>query len=74
MLRRFGFYQRKGLLPIPDKPHGSINRYSTESLMRLKFIKSAKQLDFSLNEIAELLVHGEVMRALMELVYLQKKN
>ncbi len=50
------FYQRKGLLPIPDKPHGSINRYSTESLMRLKFIKSAKQLDFSLNEIAELLV------------------
>lgn len=50
------FYQRKGLLPTPDKPHGSINRYNTESLLRLKFIKSVKQLDFSLNEIGELLV------------------
>ena len=50
------FYQRKGLLPTPDKPHGSINRYNTKYLLRLKFIKSVKQLDFSLNEIGELLV------------------
>ena len=49
------FYQRKGLLPTPDKPHGSINRYATEYLLRLKFIKSVKQLDFSLNEVGELL-------------------
>ena len=50
------FYQRKGLLPTPDKPHGSINRYNTDSLARLKFIKAVKQLDFSLNEIGKLLV------------------
>jgi len=49
------FYQRKGLLPKPDKPYGGICRYSKVDVQRVKFIKSAQRLGFSLNEISELL-------------------
>ncbi len=50
------FYQRKGLLPEPDRPYGSIRRYRTTDLARLSFIKSAQRLGFTLDEIAQLLV------------------
>ena len=46
------FYQRKGLLPEPDKPYGSIRRYGAADV---RFVKSAQRLGFSLDEIAELL-------------------
>jgi MerR family transcriptional regulator, mercuric resistance operon regulatory protein len=49
------FYQRKGLLPEPDKPFGSIRRYSNVDVGRVQFIKSAQRLGFSLDEVAELL-------------------
>ena len=49
------FYQRKGLLPEPDKPYGSIRRYGDADVTRVRFVKSAQRLGFSLNEIAELL-------------------
>lgn len=49
------FYQRKGLLPEPDKPYGSIRRYDNADVVRVKFVKSAQRLGFSLDEIAELL-------------------
>lgn len=49
------FYQRKGLLSEPDKPSGSIRRYGGTDVARVKFVKSAQQLGFSLDEIAELL-------------------
>ena len=49
------FYQRKGLLPEPDKPYGSIRRYGAADVMRVRFVKSAQRLGFSLDEIAELL-------------------
>ncbi|HMV12911.1 MAG TPA: Hg(II)-responsive transcriptional regulator [Nitrosomonas sp.] len=49
------FYQRKGLLPEPDKPYGSIRRYSRVNVQRVRFVKSAQRLGFSLNEISELL-------------------
>ena len=49
------FYQRKGLLLEPDKPLGSIRRYGGTDVARVKFVKSAQQLGFSLDEIAELL-------------------
>jgi MerR family mercuric resistance operon transcriptional regulator len=48
------FYQRKGLLPEPDKPYGSI-RYGEADVTRVRFVKSAQRLGFSLDEIAELL-------------------
>ncbi len=47
------FYQRKGLLPEPDKPYGSIRRYGEADVVRVKFVKSAQRLGFSLAEIRE---------------------
>ena len=49
------FYQRKNLLPEPNKPYGSIRRYGESDVARVQFIKSAQMLGFSLDEIAELL-------------------
>lgn len=49
------FYQRKGLLPEPDKPYGRIRRYGEVDVTRVRFVKSAQRLGFSLDEIAELL-------------------
>jgi MerR family mercuric resistance operon transcriptional regulator len=49
------FYQRKGLMPEPDRPVGGIRRYGEEELSRLGFIKTAQRLGFSLDEIADLL-------------------
>ena len=49
------FYQRKGLVPEPDRPVGGIRRYAGSDLARVAFIKSAQRLSFSLDEIAELL-------------------
>lgn len=49
------FYQRKGLLPEPAKPYGSIRRYGTADVARIRFVKSAQRLGFSLSEVAQLL-------------------
>lgn len=49
------FYQRKGLLPEPEKPSGGIRRYGTADVSRVKFVKSAQRLGFSLGEVAQLL-------------------
>jgi MerR family mercuric resistance operon transcriptional regulator len=49
------FYQRKGLMQEPDRPHGGIRRYAGTDLARVRFIKSAQRLGFSLDEIADLL-------------------
>ncbi|MFX3658411.1 MAG: Hg(II)-responsive transcriptional regulator [bacterium] len=49
------FYQRKRLLPEPNKPQGSIRRYGSADVTRVRFVKSAQRLGFSLDEIAELL-------------------
>lgn len=49
------FYQRKGPLSEPDKPLGSIRRYGDSHVARVRFVKSAQQLGFSLDQITELL-------------------
>lgn len=49
------YYQRIGLLPLPQRVYGSIRRYSTDDLKRLRFIKRAQALGFSLDEVALLL-------------------
>ena len=49
------FYQRKGLLTEPEKPLGGIRRYGPEDVTRVRFIKSAQRLGFSLDEIGDLL-------------------
>lgn len=49
------YYQRKGLLAEPDKPSGGIRRYGNADVARVKFIKAAQGLGFSLAEITDLL-------------------
>lgn len=49
------FYQRKGLLPEPEKPYGSIRRYGAVDVRRVRFVKSAQRLGFSLDDVAKLL-------------------
>jgi MerR family mercuric resistance operon transcriptional regulator len=49
------FYQRKGLMHEPARPLGSVRRYGAVDLARVRFIKSAQRLGFSLDEIAQLL-------------------
>jgi MerR family mercuric resistance operon transcriptional regulator len=49
------FYQRRGLLSEPVKPLGGIRHYSGDEIARVRFIKSAQRLGFSLDEVAELL-------------------
>ena len=65
------FYQRKGLLAEPERPYGSIRRYGEAEVSRVKFVKSAQRLGFSLDEIAELLrledgTHCQEARGLAE--------
>ena len=49
------FYQRKGLLPAPTRMYGQIRRYGEADVARVKFVKSAQRLGFTLEEIAGLL-------------------
>lgn len=49
------FYQLKGLLPQPERPYGSIRRYGQADVARVKFVKSAQRLGFSLDEVGQLL-------------------
>ncbi len=53
------YYERIGLLPRPPRLHGSIRRYPPETLRRLRFIKRAQSLGFSLDEVASLLQLAE---------------
>ncbi|MFZ3155425.1 Hg(II)-responsive transcriptional regulator [Pseudomonas sp.] len=49
------YYQRRGLLDEPRKPLGGHRRYQDEVVTRLRFIKRAQALGFTLAEIAGLL-------------------
>ena len=49
------YYQRRGLLSEPKRPLGGIRRYGSADIDRLKFVKTAQQLGFSLDEVGDLL-------------------
>lgn len=48
------YYQRRGLLPEPERPAGGIRRYGPDDVRRLQFIRRAKAMGFSLTEIEAL--------------------
>jgi MerR family mercuric resistance operon transcriptional regulator len=65
------FYQRRGLLRSPSRPYGRIRRYGADDVARVRFIKTAQGLGFSLDEIAGLLrlddgAHCDEARVLAE--------
>ncbi len=49
------YYQRIGLLELPEKPYGGMRSYNDADLQRLRFVRRAQQLGFSLEDIRELL-------------------
>lgn len=49
------FYQRRGLISEPARSFGKIRRYGASDVARVRFVKSAQGLGFSLEEIAGLL-------------------
>jgi len=49
------YYQRRGLMREPARPTGSVRRYSNDDVRRIRFIKRAQQLGFTLEEITNLL-------------------
>jgi len=52
------FYERRGLLPEPPRTAGGYRAYSDDDAWRLRFILRAKELGFTLREIADLLDGG----------------
>jgi MerR family mercuric resistance operon transcriptional regulator len=48
------YYQQRGLLAAPERADGGFRKYSGNDVLRLRFIKRAQALGFSLEDIAEL--------------------
>jgi len=49
------YYERRGLIPEPARSESGYRKYPLETVQRIVFIKHAKELGFTLNEIDELL-------------------
>ena len=49
------YYQRRGLLSVPAAPAGGVRRYPEDMVRRVRFIKRAQRLGFTLEEVAALL-------------------
>ncbi len=49
------FYERRGLIEEPPRRASGYRQYPPEAVRRIRFIRRAKQLGFSLEEIKELL-------------------
>jgi len=54
------FYQRRGLLAKPERRGSGYREYSETDRSRLVFIRRARELGFTLGEIADLLGPAEV--------------
>jgi MerR family copper efflux transcriptional regulator len=49
------YYERRGLLPEPDRTPSGYRSYNQEALRRLRFIVTAKGLGFTLSETKDLI-------------------
>ena len=49
------YYERRGLIRQPDRRNGAYRRYDKDHVKRIRFVKRAQELGFSLDEIATLL-------------------
>lgn len=49
------FYEKSGLLPAPDRTDGNYRSYEPSHLNRLSFIRRARDLRFSLDQVRALL-------------------
>ena len=49
------YYERRGLVPEPSRRESGYRQYERDDIARIRFIKRAQGLGFTLQEIAELL-------------------
>ncbi len=54
-LQTVHYYERRGLLPKPPRTTANHRAYPQDSVLRVRFIKRAQDLGFTLKEIKELL-------------------
>lgn len=54
-LETIRFYEREGLIENPPRRPSGYRAYPPETVHRIRFIRTAKELGFSLKEIGELL-------------------
>jgi MerR family copper efflux transcriptional regulator len=54
-LETIRFYEREGLIENPPRRPSGYRAYPCETIQRVRFIRTAKELGFSLKEIGELL-------------------
>lgn len=53
------YYERRGLLQEPERSPGGYRAYRAETVRRVRFIRRAQELGFTLQEIADLLTFWE---------------
>jgi Hg(II)-responsive transcriptional regulator len=49
------YYERRGLLPAPERTSSGYRAYTADSVRVVRFVKRAQQLGFTLTDIEELL-------------------
>jgi len=52
------YYERRGLLPKPERTAAGYRQFPPDAARRLRFIRRAQELGFSLDEIRDLLALG----------------
>lgn len=57
-LQTLRYYERRGLLPAPERTLGGHRVYPAETVTLLRVIKAAQRLGFTLVEVADLLETG----------------
>ena len=62
------YYEQIGLLPAPGRTRGNFRSYKAEHLGRLSFIRRARDLGFTLDEVRELLSLSDQKRRSCEAV------
>lgn len=71
-VKRIHYYERRGLLEPPSRSEAGYRLYGAEEVARLEFVKRAKLLGLTLEEIRELVElatrcnHGEIVPRLEE--------
>ncbi len=57
------YYERRGLLPEPPRRESGYRQFPAEAIKRIRFIKRAQNLGFSLREISRLLALSDGQEA-----------